>query len=302
MDWRNLPPLSALRAFAALAEARSATGAGAALNVSHAAISQQVRALEAHLGLRLVRRDGRRLALTPEGLQLAEAATAGFASIARAVEDLTGAEAARPLQVTTTPTFAAGWLMPRIASFRAEHPDIDLMLNPSAELVELEPGGIDLAIRFGRGDWPGVESDLLLRTHLVVVAARALIGERQISDPAELLEFPWVQEYGTNETTTWLLEHGVRSGRVRSLTQVPGHLVLEGLRSGQGVVATTRMFVEEDIASGRVRVLFEDEHESTGYWIVTRPGVLRPAARAFVRWLRGHPDTLSQPLSARPPQ
>lgn len=297
MDWRNIPPLTALRAFAALAETRSVSRAGAMLNVSHAAVSQQVRALEAHLGLRLMRRDGRGVALTPEGVQLAEAVTAGFGQIARAIEALTGAEADRPLHVSTTPTFAAGWLMPRITGFRAKHPDIDLMLNPSPELVDPTPGSIDLAIRFGRGDWQGMDCDMLLRTHLVVVAARSLIGERQITDPAELLEFPWVQEYGTNETTTWLLEHGVRSGRVRSLTQVPGHLVVEGLRSGQGVVATTRKFIEDDIAAGRVRVLFEDRRDDTGYWIVTHPGVQRTATRAFVRWLRSLPDTLSQPLS-----
>lgn len=297
MDWRNIPPLTALRAFAALAETRSVSRAGAMLNVSHAAVSQQMRALEAHLGLRLLRREGRGIALTPEGMQLAEAVTGGFAQIARAVEALTGAEADRPLHVTTTPTFAAGWLMPRIAGFRAKHPDIDLMLNPSPDLVDPAPGSIDLAIRFGRGDWPGMDCDMLLRTHLVVVAARSLIGERQITDPAELLEFPWVQEYGTNETTTWLLEHGVRSGRVRSLTQVPGHLVVEGLRSGQGVVATTRKFIEDDIAAGHVRVLFEDRRDDTGYWIVTHPGVQRGATRVFVRWLRSLPDTLSQPLS-----
>ncbi len=302
MNWRDFPPLAALRAFAALAGNGSVSRAAGALGVSHAAVSQQLRALEAHLGLRLLRRDGRGVALTAEGERLAAAVTTGFAAMERVLAELTGADADRPLHVTTTPTFAAGWLMPRIGDFRARHPDIDLMLNPVPDLADPAPGGIDLAIRFGRGHWPGFEADLLVRTHLVVVAARSLIGERQIADPAELLEFPWLQEYGTNETTSWLLEHGVKSGRVRSLTQVPGHLVIEGLRSGQGVVATTRHFIEDDIAAGRVRVLFEEARRDSGYWIVSRPGVLRPAARAFVRWLRQQPDTLSQPVSAAPPQ
>ena len=131
MDWRSLPSLSALRAFAALAETGSFTRAGAALNVSHAAISQQVRALEERLGVALLPRDGRRGVLTPAGERLAAALEAGFGGIARAVDELTGADADRPLHVSTTPAFAANWLMPRLASFRHEHPEVELMLNPT---------------------------------------------------------------------------------------------------------------------------------------------------------------------------
>ena len=96
MDWRSLPPLSALRAFAALAETGSFTRAGAALNVSHAAVSQQVRALEERLGVPLLPRDGRRGALTPEGERLAAALETAFDGIRRAVDELTGGDAAAP--------------------------------------------------------------------------------------------------------------------------------------------------------------------------------------------------------------
>jgi LysR family glycine cleavage system transcriptional activator len=133
-SWRSLPPLSALRAFAAFVDTGSVTRAGAELNVSHAAISQQLRTLETHLGLALFDRRGRELALTAEGRLLAEAATVGFDGIAKVVEVLTGAEAGRPLQITTTPSFAAGWLMPRLADFRAHHPEIDIAIDPSGAL------------------------------------------------------------------------------------------------------------------------------------------------------------------------
>jgi LysR family glycine cleavage system transcriptional activator len=102
-----LPPLAQLRAFAALADAGSISRAGTALNVSHAAISQQVRALEAHLGLALVEKDGRGVRLTAEGAQLGQRLTDSFGAIAREIEALTGADAARPLQVSTTPMFAS---------------------------------------------------------------------------------------------------------------------------------------------------------------------------------------------------
>ena len=139
MDWRSLPSLSALRAFAAVAETESLTRAGEALNVSHAAVSQQVRALEAHLGTPLMVREGRGIALTPAGRELARTLEDAFAAIGRAVAALTEAETARPLQVSTTPVFASSWLMPRIADFRHRHPEVELMLNPTAEVVALAP-------------------------------------------------------------------------------------------------------------------------------------------------------------------
>lgn len=161
-----MPSLSALRAFAALSEAGSFTRAGEALNVSHAAISQQVRALEGHLGVSLILRD-RRGTLTPDGERLAQALHGAFAAIGRAVEEVTGGDATRPLQVSTTSAFAISWLMPRLSEFRLQHPEVELMVNPTATLVEVGPGGIDVAIRFGRGPWRGLESTLLVRTSMV---------------------------------------------------------------------------------------------------------------------------------------
>ena len=285
MDWLTMPPLTALRAFSALAETGSASAAGAALNVSHAAISQQVKALESHMGVSLVDRSGRELRLTPEGRDLADALRAGFGAIARTVEALTGADADRPLQVSTTPGFAAQWLMPRLLDFRTRHPDVDVMINPTPDRVPLEPGGIDIAIRHGQGDWPGVEADCLFVSPLVVVAAPSLVADRDIREPADLVDLPWVQEYGTSESTDWLRRKGLAAFRIGGMTQVPGNLLLEGVRQGQGVSLTVRQWVEDDIAAARLRLLFE-EPEDTAYYIVTRPGPLRAKARAFIRWLR----------------
>jgi LysR family glycine cleavage system transcriptional activator len=288
MNWLTLPSLNALRAFAALAETGSFTAAGAALNVSHAAVSQQVRALEERLGAALVRREGRGAALTPEGARLATALQAAFAAIGRAVDELTGADALRPLQVTTTPAFAMSWLMPRLSEFRHEHPEVELMLNPTPQLVELAPGGVDVAIRSGQGSWPGLDAELLVPTTIVVVAARSLIGERAVADPRDILDLPWLQELGTSEMSEWLRGRGVIVPRSGNVTHLPGHLVLEGLRNGDGVTITSRALIERELADGRLVVLFEDEMPGGGYFIVTRPGVMRPPLKAFVSWLRRH--------------
>lgn len=285
MDWQSLPPLTALRAFAALAETGGTVAAGAKLNVSHAAVSQQVKQLEAHLGVALVDRSGRQLRLTREGQELAEALALGFGAIARTVEALTGADAYRPLQISTTPSFAAHWLMPCLSDFRQSHPQIDLMIDPTPKKVTLEPGGIDIAIRYGSGEWPGLESELLFSSPIVAVAAPQLVAGVRVNCPDDLADLPWLQEFGTNEASDWLRRRGVVKERVAGLLQVPGNLLLDGLRDGQGVAVTVHDWVRQDIAAGRLRLLFEEDLQS-GYHIVTRSGVLRPPAKAFVAWLR----------------
>ena len=285
MDWAKLPPLTALRAFSALAERGSAVAAGDSLNVSHAAISQQIKLLEDRLGLALVDRTGRRLTLTAEGQQLADALAAGFGKISHAIELLTGADADRPLQISTTPGFAAHWLMPRMLDFRHQHPTLDVMINPTSESVALEPGGIDIALRYGQGEWPGLASEPLFFSKLVVVAAPGLVRNHVVQCPADLVDMPWVQEYGTSEATDWLRRKGVVKARGGGMIQVPGNFLLDAVRQGQGVCLTVRRWVEEDVAAGNLVLLFE-EPEVTGYHIVTRPGVLRPKARIFSIWLK----------------
>lgn len=281
-----MPPLTALRAFAALAETGSASQAGAALNVSHAAVSQHVRALEDRLRVKLVRREGRGLALTPEGQTLADALLGAFRDIGAALDTLTEQESDRPLKVTATPNFTANWLMPRLAGFRANHPDVELMINPTPDVARVGPDGFDLAIRFGTGDWPGLSVQPLLSSSMVVVAARDLIGDRQIDSPADLLDLPWLQELGTDEVSAWLERNGVTEARVRNMTHLPGNFILEAIRRGDGISATARAFAEPDIESGRILVLYEDADPGSGYHIVTAPGVMRPAVKAFAAWLR----------------
>ena len=124
MIWSGLPSLSSLRAFAAVAETGSYSKAGAQLNVTHAAVSQQVKSLETRLGVGLVVRAGRGITLTAEGANLARDLDTGFAAIRRGIETLTGADAARPVQITMSPAFAVEWLMPRIPEFQRLHPEI----------------------------------------------------------------------------------------------------------------------------------------------------------------------------------
>lgn len=284
MNWGQLPPMAALRAFGAFAQTGSMTAAGAKLNVTHAAISQQIRQLEAHLNVPLLERHGKKLSLTEDGQALARTLDTAFSAIFETVEQLTSQEQERPLQISCTSSFAAVWLMPRLASFRQKHPDISMMIDPNPALVELTPGGIDVAIRYGHSDWPGYLSNALIHAPLALVGTPDLVRNYQQDDPDSLAALPWLNEFGTNEASRWMKRHGIRAGKAKSITNVPGNLILEGIRSGQGVAMVTRMMVEDDIAAGRLSVLFEED-SGASYHLVTRPGVQRPALRAFCRWI-----------------
>lgn len=285
MVWRDLPPLSALRAFAAFAQCGNVVAAGDALGVSHAAISQQLRVLEGHLNVQLLDRTGRALKLTAKGEQLAGPLRGGFALIGEGVSAVTGARDARPLHISVTPTFAASWLMPRLAGFRAAHPEVDLMIDPTADIVTLSPDGIDLAIRFGKGDWPDLNATLLWESTMVVVGAPNLVGDTAYADLEALSRLPWMEEFGNSESTSWLQKRGVMS-KGGGVLRVPGNLLLDGARDGQGVAVTVRRFVERDIGAGRLIVLHEEQGAGTGYHIVTRGDVMRAPLKAFVTWLK----------------
>lgn len=285
MDWTNIPALSSLRAFSAFATTGNVTQAGNSLNVSHAAISQQLRALERHLGVPLLDRSGRSMTLTDAGDRLARALELGFGAIELAVQELTGADATRPLHISTTPTFASNWLMPRLTEFRAAHPDIDLVLDPSPQVLALEPGGIDVALRYGGGKWSGLDAEPFLVSPMVIVAAPSLLQGRRINHPSDLSNFPWIEALGDAEASRWLRSKGVEQGIVGGRVVVPGNLLRDGARDGQGVAVMVREFVEPDLQSGRLIALFSEPGDGS-YYIVTRPDVLRPRAKKFVAWLR----------------
>ena len=170
--------------------------------------------------------------------------------------------------------------MPRLQRFQIAHPEINLMINPTPQVIEMEPGGVDIALRFGSGDWPGLDAQLLVPTDIVVAAAPALVGDKVYAKPNDLCCFPWLQELGTVEVSDWLRKNGVLFDRLRSI-EMPGNLMLDGARRGQGIIIASYSNLEDDFKSGQLRELFRDRGE-TGYFIVTRPGVLRPSVKSFV--------------------
>lgn len=285
IDWRSLPPLTALRAFAATAESRNFSQAARALNVTPAAVAQQVRALEDQLGRALVQRDGRGVSLTADGEQLAEALGEGFAAMVRGVEALRAGEVDRPVRVTLTASFAAQWLMPRLKGFWEQHPEIGLSLHPEARVVDLHRERMDLGIRYGTGDWPGVEATYLASARLVVAGAPSLLDGRERLTPGEMQDMDWILQRNWPEQDAYLRQIGLAPDKL-SRTDLSGEeLVIAAARQGLGLAVESLALIEADVDAGHLRVVHESPEKLPAYFIVTLPGPQRAAARAFLKWL-----------------
>ncbi|HVG46716.1 MAG TPA: LysR family transcriptional regulator [Rubellimicrobium sp.] len=282
----SLPSLTSLRAFEATARLGGFSAAARELNVTHAAVAQQVRGLEAALGTTLLERAGRGLVLTPEGDRLAAALKDGFEAIAAAVEEARVGEDGRPLRVTLTPAFASQWLMPRLGRFWARHPDTPLSLHPDRQIVDLARSRMDLAIRFGDGQWPGLEVEMLVAASYTIVAAPGLLGDRVTLTLEEMAGMPWIFEQGSDEERAWLRRIGLDPGTLRTTPMPTEDLALSAARAGYGLYVELSVLVREDIASGRLRAVHESADSRFGYWMTRRPAEPRPALRQFMRWLR----------------
>jgi LysR family transcriptional regulator, glycine cleavage system transcriptional activator len=210
----------------------------------------------------------------------------GFAAMVRGVEALRAGEADRPVRVTLTASFAAQWLMPRLKDFWDRYPDIGLSLHPDARVVDLHRERMDLAIRYGNGDWPGVEATYLASARLVIAAAPSLLGDRTQLTPDEMREMDWILQRNWPEQDAYLRQLGLEPETL-SRTDLSGEeLVIAAARQGLGLAVESLALIESDVDGGRLRVVHESREKLPAYFIVTLPGPQRAAARAFLKWLK----------------
>ena len=285
MDWSQIPSLSALRAFEATARLLNFSKAAAELNVTHAAIAQHVRGLEADLGEQLVTRQGRGLALTQNGHALAIRLRTGFEEIAFGIDDLRRLHDNRPMGVTVTPAFAANWLMPRMGAFWRDHPDISLNIQPSVDVEDLARSPYDIGIRFGNGAWDGLESRLLTHGDFYVVAHPELVADKKIDCLTDLEDLVWLLDDHTLERRKLLEEEGLDFAKVNLQTMSNTAVILSAVLAGLGVSLQPRSLIERELANGELQVLCKLQTDKLGYYLVW-PAVRDNAKmRTFRKWL-----------------
>jgi LysR family glycine cleavage system transcriptional activator len=257
---RRLPPLNGLRAFEAAARHLSISRAAAELNVTPAAISQQIKGLEGQLGLMLFRRLNRALALTEHGRLLLPGVSEGFDSLDRAVARLRQAQEGGALNLSTSPSFASKWLIPRLDGFHKAHPDIEVRITAGMDLVDFDADEVDCAVRFGRGDYPGLEAIWLLGEEVFPVCSPALLqGEHALTSAACLKHHRLIHDGTpllddvTPDWRMWLQAAGVDGvDPEQGMTLSPWTMVVEAAIGGQGVALGRRALLADDLAAGRL--------------------------------------------------
>lgn len=287
---RKLPSLNALRAFEAAARHGSFSAAGDELHVTHAAISRQVRELEAWLKVPLFRRLHRGVALTEAGDRYRRTLTIAFDRMAEVTAEITRDQMAGRLTVSVEPAFAARWLVPRLGGFRRACPEIDLELDPSHRLADFRADTIDLAVRYGKGPWPGVETILLAEVISFPVCSPSLIEQvGGLKRPEDLRRVTLLHEETREWWHEWFEEAGV-SGMAtsRGPMLVDTSLTLEAAAAGQGVALGDNILAADDIAKGRLIKLFDIESPSDTYHLVAPAAHFDlPAVQAFRDWILG---------------
>lgn len=280
MRWRDLPSLSLLRAFDATARHGSFAEAGRALNVTHAAVTQAVRGLEAELGVPLVRRLGRSVGLTPEGERLARCLHEGFGRIAEGIAELRQVENRRALRVATTAFIGQALILPRLPEFWAMHPGIEVAMTPGFATVDLLAEGYDLAIRGWSPQGPGIETEVLAPTRWVVAGAPSLLGD----GPVDVRTLPWVvPEEGLVDI---LRQAGIELDPSQRVTVGSPHLEIAAAVLGLGLTLATEVIIRAELASGQLREVEMPGLPETHYYVTTPSGQRRAATGAFIDWVR----------------
>ena len=286
---RRIPPLTALRAFEAAGRHLSFTKAADELHVTQAAVSHQVKSLEEYLGLRLFRRLNRTLLLTDAGQLYLPPLTDAFECIDRATHRLRRQLGRARLTVSVLPSFAAGWLVPRLGRFRQRCPDVDLRIDPTEALTDFRRGDVDLGIRYGRGRYPGLRADWLMREEFYPVCSpRLLEGPVPLRDPADLAHHTLLHDEATVDWRTWLLAAGVEGvDAERGITVTDSSMLLRAAIAGQGVALARSVLADDEIASGRlVRPFDVDVPAEFAYYLAyPEESADQPNVAAFREWI-----------------
>ncbi len=296
----HLPPLSALRAFEATARLRSFGKAAAELNVTPAAISHQIHALEEDLGVRLFHRLNRSIELTVSARVLLPGLSDAFAGIHASIRRLRAHNDTGTLTVTASPSIAAKWLVLRLHRFQERYPEIDVRISATDDVVDLARGDFDVAIRYGTGRYPGLTVELLMQNEVFPACSpRLLEAGPPLRTPEDLRHHALIHDQAVDRDplaptwAMWLKAAGVAGvPAAAGLSFSVGYMALDAAIAGHGVVLAYSTIAAADLAAGRLVRLFSLAlPDLFAYYIVTAPGALeRPKVRAFRDWLRQEAD------------
>jgi len=291
---KPLPPLSSLRSFEAVARQLSFSRAAEELHVTPGAVSQQIRALEELLGTKLFERTRRSVSLSDAGARMLPDVQAGLEMLSRAVDSKTTAFGDRTLTISVAPSFASKWLLPRLPRFHERHPDIDLRISATVGLADFRREKVDLAIRLGHGNYPGLHTEPLFSEALTPLCSPALLKRKGVlKKPDDLRRHRLIHDTSIpgNEQGAWERWLALAGGK-NILTQrgtrfTLAELALQAAIDGDGVVLGRMVLAEADLAAGRLIRPFKTVLPLDVSYFLVRSKVATPRheLRCFRDWL-----------------
>jgi LysR family transcriptional regulator of beta-lactamase len=278
-------PLNSLRAFEVSARFLSFTRAASELNVTQAAISQQVKNLEERMGVQLFRRLPRGLALTDEGIALLPVLAESFGRIGAVMQQFgDGRRLREVLTVGAVGTFAVGWLIPRLRDFQQAHPFVDFRLFTNNNRVDIAGEGLDYAIRFGDGAWHATEAEALLAAPLSPMCSPAVASF--LRDPADLAGQVLLRSYRTDEWAAWFAAAALPCPLLRGTVFDSSLTMAEAAAQGAGIALLPARIFARELQHGRLTRPFDIEIASGSYWLTRlKSKQVTPAMQAFREWL-----------------
>jgi LysR family glycine cleavage system transcriptional activator len=286
---RRLPPLNALKAFEAAARHESFTRAAEELCVTQGAVSHQVKALEATLGIKLFNRDRQRLVITDAGREYLAVVRDALDRIAVGTERLVQRQNSGALTVSTSPDFAAKWLVNRLGRFAERHPGIDLRVSATMHHVDFAREDVDLAVRHGDGNWPGLDAVRLCSEQLFAVCSPQLItGRNRITKGSDFLKFPLLHLGDSKAWSRWFDAAGITDAEVSHGPVLNrASMLIDAAIDGQGIARARTALAAWDLINGRlVRPLDVSLKLSKSYWIVCPKATSAlPKIATFRDWL-----------------
>lgn len=289
---RPLPPIAAMRALEAAARKLSFTRAADELSITQSAVSHQIRHLEGFWGVQLFHRHPRGLSLTSQGEALATVIRDFLDRMEEALARIADEEFRGPLKVSLLQSFAVKWLVPRLPDFQARHPEIDVWISTTDRPVDFNDEDVDMAIRLGGGNYPGLYSELLLTERVFPICSPRLLERYGAPEsPSDLLRFPLLLRNNEERTATWqdwFRTAGVRNPNLADGPRFPDtNMALQAALADQGVALVRSAHVGDDLIDGRLVRLFDVDYPSTSaYYVVCPEGrISHPKIQAFRTWL-----------------
>src|SRR5258707_7729188 len=278
-----LPPLETLRVFEVACRHGSYSAAARELHVTHSAVSQRIRQLEEDLGLTLVERQGNRMAPTLSGLRLHAGVKGAFSELGAALGSLQTSRPEAEITISLLPVMAARWLVPRLPRFKARFPRINLHIKTGQSLANFKSDGVDIAIRFGTGDWKGLRAIKLLNEEFFPVCSPSLNGGRLPKDPASMLSEPLLIDRNLS-WRAWFRSAGLKLDRdIVGTSFTDTNALMEAAVTGQGVALGRLSFTRSDILAGKLVRLSEHSLRVSycHYAVYPMSSDSRPALIAF---------------------